>query len=63
MRALFVFLKYKAPYPGFAGTSPMGEDQGCVTLPPLGEVARSDVGGLVLLAILERRVVEIDLGE
>ena len=37
-----------APYPGFAGTSPRGGRFALFDLPPLGEVARSAEGGLVL---------------
>ncbi|MEY4248730.1 MAG: aspartate carbamoyl transferase [Pseudomonadota bacterium] len=50
VRALF-----KCPLPGFAGTSPRGGRFTVPVLPPLGEVARSAVGGHVSFsrAILE----------
>ncbi len=47
VRALFVFLKKEPPTPASPVLPPEGEGFGVVDLPPLGEVARRAVGGLV----------------
>jgi hypothetical protein len=39
------------PTPASPVLPPEGEDQGCENLPPLGEVARRDVGGLVFFRL------------
>ncbi len=42
-----MFFLNKTPIPGYAGTSPRGGRFTVRDLPPLGEVSRSDEGGLV----------------
>ena len=44
-----VFLKKEPPTPATPVLPPEGEDQRYENLPPLGEVARSGIGGLVFL--------------